>query len=381
MGSGGGGTTTQYVKSEQSNLPEYARPYFEGLMQRAQSTLTQPYQQYVNAQGQGIARIAGFTPEQQAVQQEYVGLQTPGQFGQASQLAGTAGLGSLAAGQYDPSQFYAGQAQAGPLNYFQMQGPQSFTQPGAAGQYMSPFLQQALEPQMREAVFGAKRSQLTGDLGAARQGTYGGSRQLLASMERERNLGQQLGDIQARGYQTAFEQAQNQFNTEQQARQAASMKNLEALLGVQSLGSEQDLRAQLANQQYGLEAQRLGEQSRQFGAQQGLAGLAQAGQMAQTLGNLGQYQQQADLSRLSAQQQSAAQQQALNQQKLDMAYQDFLKERDYPMEQLQQYSSLLRGVPVTPSSTTTAYAPQPGVAQQILGTGLGALGMYKSLAG
>lgn len=375
MGSGGGGTTTQYVKSEQSNLPEYARPYFEGLLQRGQTALSQPYTPY------GQERLAGFTPQQQQVQQEYAGLQTPGQFGAASNMAQQAGLASMTAGQYDPAQFYSQQVQSGPLNYFQMGGPQSFTQPGAAGRYMSPFMQQALEPQMREAVYSAKRGQLAEDLGAARQGTYGGSRQLLASMERERNLGQQMGDIQARGYQTAFEQAQSQFNTEQQARQVAAQENLRAALGVQELGAQQGLQAALANQQYGLEAQRLGEQSRQFASTQGLAGLAQAGQMAQTLGNLGQYQSQADLSRLSAQQSSAAQQQALNQQALDIAYQDFLRQRDYPMEQLQQYSSLLRGVPVTPSSTQTTYAPSPSLGAQLAGAGLSAASLYNMYKG
>jgi len=376
MGSKGSSQpATQNVKTESSNLPEYARPYFEGLLQRGQTALSQPYTPY------GQERLAGFTDQQKNVQNQYAGLQTPGQFGAASQMAQQAGLGSMAAGQYDPAQFYSQQVQSGPLNYFQMGGPQSFTQSGAAGRYMSPFMQQALEPQMREAVYSAKRGQLAEDLGAARQGTYGGSRQLLASMERERNLGQQMGDIQARGYQTAFEQAQNQFNTEQQARQAAQQANLQAALGVQELGSRNDLQAQLANQQYGLEAQRLGEQSRQFASQQGLAGLAQAGQMAQTLGNLGQYQSQADLSRLSAQQSSAAQQQALNQQMLDIAYQDFLRQRDYPMEQLQQYSSLLRGVPVTPSSTTTTYAPSPSLGAQLAGAGLSAASLYNMYKG
>jgi hypothetical protein len=64
-----------------------------------------------------------------------------------------------------------------------------------------------------------------------------------------------------------------------------------------------------------------------------------------------------------------------------MAYQDFMRQRDYPMEQLQQYSSLLRGVPVTPSSTTSTYAQQPGIGQQLLGTGLGAASIYKTFAG
>jgi hypothetical protein len=370
-----GGSKNQVQRSEvtQSSLPEYARPYFEGVMQRASTSLTTPYQTY------GQERIAGFTPQQQQQQQTIMGQQTPGEFGQASGLASLAGQRSLDFANYDTGQFNADQVRAGPLNYFQMQGPDSFTQSGMAQQYMSPFMQAALEPQRREALRSAQQGQLVQGLGAARQGAYGGSRQLLASMERERNLGQNLADIQARGMQTAFEQAQGQFNTEQQARQAAGRTNLEATLGVQNLGSEQGMRAALANQQQNLEAQRMREQSRQFGSQQGLAALGQAGQMGQTLTNIGSARSQADQARFGLQTQTAAQQQALNQQRMDMAYQDFLRQRDYPMEQLQQYSSLLRGVPITPSSTTSTYAQPPGLGQQLMGAGLGALGMYKTL--
>jgi hypothetical protein len=370
-----GGSKNQVQKSEvtQSNLPEYARPYFESMMQRASTSLTTPYQTY------GQERIAGFTPQQQQLQQTIMGQQTPGEFGQASGLASLAGQRSLDFANYDPGQFSADQVRAGPLNYFQMQGPDSFTQSGMAQQYMSPFIQAALEPQRREALRSAQQGQLVQGLGSARQGAYGGSRQLLAGMERERNLGQNLADIQARGMQTAFEQAQGQFNTEQQARQAAGRTNLEAALGVQSLGSEQGMRAALANQQQNLEAQRMREQSRQFGSQQGLAALGQAGQMGQTLSNIGSARSQADQARFGLQTQTAAQQQALNQQRMDMAYQDFLRQMNFPMEQLQQYSSLLRGVPVTPNTTSTTYAPAPGLGQQLMGAGLGALGMYKTL--
>jgi hypothetical protein len=123
------------------------------------------------------------------------------------------------------------------------------------------------------------------------------------------------------------------------------------------------------------------EQSRQFGAQQGLAGLAQAGQMGQTLTNIGSARAQADQARFGLQTQTAAQRQALQQQYLDMAYQDFLRQRDYPLEMLQQYSSLLRGVPVEVGSTRSTYAQQPGIAQQLLGTGLGAASVYRAFAG
>jgi len=373
MAKGGGGSTVQKSEVTQSNLPEYARPYFEGMMARANTALTTPYQTY------GQERIAGFTPEQQQLQQTIMNQQTPGEFGQASGLASTAGQRSLDFANYGAGQFNADQVRSGPLNYFQMQGPDSFAQSGMAQQYMSPYMQAALEPQRREALRAAQQGQRAKGLGSARQGAYGGSRKHLASMERERNLGQNLADIQARGMQTAYEQAQGQFNTEQQARQAAGRTNLEAALNVQNLGSEQGMRAALANQQQNLEAQRMGEQSRQFGSTQGLAALAQAGQMGQTLSNIGSARQQADQSRLGMQTSAAAQKQALQQQYLDQHYQDFLRQRDYPMEQLQQYSGLLRGVPVTPNSTATTYAPTPGLGQQLMGAGLGALGMYKTL--
>jgi hypothetical protein len=369
---GGGGTSTQYVKSETSNLPEYAKPYFTNLMERGNALLSQPYVRYDQD------RIVGFNPQQLAVQKGVAGMQTPGQFGQATDLVNQAGLGSLAAAHYAPGQFNAQQVAGQNLKQYQMEGPGSFT-PDQAQKYMSPYMEAALEPQRRQAVLDAKRGQLAANLGAARQGTYGGSGELIASMDRERMLGQQMGDIEARGRQAAFEQAQQQFNTEQNLGQQAAMQNLQAQLGVQGLGAQQALQAQLANQQYGLEAQRLGEQSRQFGAQQALQGYGQAGQLGQTMSNIGSAQQQADISRYGLQNTTAAQQQALQQQYLDMHYQDFLRQRDYPLEMLQQYSSLLHGVPVTPTSTTTSYVPSPSVASQILGTGLGALGMYNSL--
>jgi hypothetical protein len=389
-------------------------------MQRAGTTLTTPYQTYDQE------RIADFTQQQRGVQQNILGQQTPGQFGTATGIASDVANRSIAAGQYTPGQFNAQQvgaqqvaaqdmqgAQTGynpNLNYFQMQGPQQFGGMQAQ-QYMSPFIQQALEPQMREAITSARRGQVVQDLGAARQGTYGGSRQLLAGLERERNLGQQLGDIQSRGLQSAYESAQQQFERDRAAGMTTAQQNQAAALQTQQLGTQTGmqvalanlsneqqarvnnqaqqfqaqgmnadnaLRAALANQQAGLETQRMAEQSRQFGSQQGLAGLAQAGQMGQTLANIGSAQSQADQARFGMQQGTAAQQQALNQQRLDQQYQDFLRQRDYPMEQMQQYSSLLRGVPVTPNTTSTTYAPSASIGSQLLGGGLGAAALYNT---
>jgi hypothetical protein len=440
----GGGSKNTVQKSEvtQSTLPEYARPYFEGLMTRANANLTTPYIPYgytqdkttgdviraTDAQGKPVdaTRIADFTQQQRDVQNNILGMQTPGQFGAATNLANTAGLGSIAAGQYTPGQFNAQQVNAQQVNSpdmqaaqtqfqanlerFQMQAPDQFGQQ-QINQYMSPYMQNVVDTQKREAVRDAQKGQIVQDLGAARQGTYGGSRQLLAGLERERNLGTQLGDIQSRGLQSGYEQAAQQFERDRAAGMTAQQANLQAALGVQELGTttglqsalanlnneqqarvnnqaqqfqaqgmnaDNALRAALANQQAGLETQRMGEQSRQFGSQQGLAGLAQAGQMGQTLANIGSAQSQADQARFGMQQSTAAQQQALDQQRYDMRYQDFLRQRDFPMEQLQQYSGLLRGVPVTPSSTTKTYAPNASIGSQLVSGGLGAAALYNT---
>ena len=369
---GGGGNSNQVQRQEttQTNIPEYARPYFERMMQQAQGLLTQKYTPY------GQERIAGFTPQQQAVQQGIAGLQAPSQFGEASDIARNVAAQSATAGQYNPAQFTSQTVGPQQLEAFQMAAPQMF---GAeqAQQYMSPFVQEALAPQMREAINSAQRAQVMQNLGAARSGTYGGSRQLLAGMERERNLQQSLGDIQAKGLQAAFENAQMQFERDRAAQMGVGKENLAARLGVQQLGSQQAIEAARANQQANLEAQRLAEQSQQFGADLGLRGLAQSGSMAQLLGQLGTTEQAATLERLNAQQKSAAQEQALQQQYLDTAYQDFLRQRDYPLEMLQQYSSLLRGIGMQPNSTTATYAPSQSVGSQIANLGIGALGLSK----
>ena len=472
MGKGSSAPAPTSQTVTQSNIPEYARPYFEDILKRGQAESYRDYTPY------GGERIAGFAPGQVAAQQETFGMQTPGQFGTATDLATAGGLGSILAGQYTPGQFGAQQVQApflrqfqmGPaqqvgaqqvgtqdiqsaqtgfnpaLQQFQMGAPDQFGQ-AQAEQYMSPYMQNVVDVQKRQAIEDAQKQQLSTNLAAARQGTYGGARQLLAGTEREKALGQQLGDIQARGLETAFGQAQQQFERDRAAQMGAQQANLQAALGVQELGTttglqtalanltneqqarvqseanrlqaqgmnqEQALRAalsnqqagltvgqqnlaarlgvqelgaqtgmqaQLANQQYGLEAQRLAEQSRQFGGTLGLQGLAQAMQGAQTLGQLGTSEQAADLQRIQAQAAAGAEQRGYEQQLMDTAYADFLRQRDYPMEQLGYFSNLLRGMPMQMGSTQTTYAQPPSMASQIGGLGLAGLGMYNMMQG
>jgi hypothetical protein len=299
MGKGGGGSPppNQQVTTTTSNLPEYARPYFENLMQRGQAESYRQYQPY------GAERLAGFTPGQVAAQQETLGMQTPGQFGAATGLAGAGGLSSLGAGQ----QFF-GMAQ----------------DPSTVQAFMSPYQQSVTDVARKAAIRDAQIAQQQINLGAVRQGTYGGARQALAQGERERGLLDRLAGIQAEGSQKAFEDARR---------------------------------------------------TQQFGSDLGLRGVGQGIQAGQTLGQLGQAQQQADLQRLTAQETVGGQQRGFEQQRLDQQYADFLRQRDYPLEQLGYFSNLLRGVPVGLSSTQTTSAPPPSIASQIGGLGLAGLGI------
>ena len=127
------------------------------------------------------------------------------------------------------------------------------------------------------------------------------------------------------------------------------------------------------------------EASRQFGAGQGLAAYQAIGSGASNLAGLG-----AGLSGLGERQRAADIQgaqlletvgrdiRAEDQSRLDMSYEDYIRQRDYPMSQYQQMASILRGVPVTPNVDEQRFASYNPM-QQALGAGISGLGLYKGL--
>ena len=307
-GGGGGGGQPQTTTSYNTNIPEYAKPYVTGMLEATQKqiynddrTSFRPYAPYSTDVNN---YFAGFSPLQQQAQYESANMQQPGQFGLGSGLAGMAGIGSLGAGQ----QYAAG-----------------VTSPQAMQAYMSPYQQNVTDIAKMNAVREAQIAQNTQNLGAARQGTYGGARQTLAQAEREKNLLSNLSNIQAQGSQSAFDRAL---------------------------------------------------QSQQFGANLGMQGYGQAGQAASTLGQLGSSQQAADIARQNQMSQMGKQQQDLEQQKINQAIQTYAIQQQYPQMQLGFMSNMLRGLPLQ-AQTTQLYQAQPSVLQQ----GVGLLGAGASLFG
>jgi hypothetical protein len=131
----------------------------------------------------------------------------------------------------------------------------------------------------------------------------------------------------------------------------------------------------------GAQAGMQGIQTGLQGLQTGLQGAQQATQAGSALANIGTAEQDSALRRLQAQSAVGAEQRALEQQILDQQYADFLRQRDYPMEQLGYYSALLRGLPMQMGSTATTYQQPASLASQVGGLGLGALGLSRALGG
>ena len=234
----------------QTSIPEYARPYVERMLGKAEAFSNTPYQAY------GKDRIAGFTPMQQEAFQQVQNLQPSQQLGTGTQLAGMAGLGSLMAGQN-----YAQQA----------------TNPGAMQSYMSPYIQGALNPQLEEARRQSNISGLQNSGQAARAGAFGGSRFGLQEAERQRNLATQQNQIYGQGMQSAFDRAQQaqQFGATlglQGMGQGLQAANTLGQLGQQQFGQQKDIinaKQNAGSMQQGLEQQKLSQDYQDFLTQRG----------------------------------------------------------------------------------------------------------------
>ena len=370
----GGGTQQVNSTTNTSNLPEYAAPYVTDLFQRTQA--------YINSdQGpQYQQQVAGFTPGQQTTQQNIMNLQTPDQFGTATNAASAATTGSLnAATSFNPQQFTAQNVSAPNLNYFQAAGPQQFNQ-NAVNQYMSPYTQDVTNVQTQAALKNANLTNVQNNLAQGAQGTYGGSNSALTQAQNNQNLQMNLANINATNTQAAYNNAQNEFNTQNTLGQQAGLANLQAALGVQSLGSAQNLQSQLANQQSGLTAQQYQEQANQFGASNQLNAYQQALSGAYDLSNIGSTQNATNLSNLNAQNAVGSAQQTQNQQQLNQAYLNYMQQYQSQLNDLNAASSIYHGLTYNPSTTATQYQAAPSGLSQLAGAGLGAASIAK-LAG
>lgn len=302
----------QSVQQIDPTIPEQLEPFYtgapgyEGIIPKGYELFSKGFEDVYDAGSRslmGLGSIAGMSPTQKQLGTQIQNLAAPGAFttAQQAQEAGVQGL--LAA----PGRFDSAAAQA----------------------YMSPYQQGVVDIQQRKAIDAAKKAQLDANLASARQGTYGGARQALLTGARESGLRTQLGDIQAKGLQDAFLNAQQQFGADRAAQMTAA---------------------------------------------QGL------GTLGQQLGGLGVQQQAAELDRLKTLGAYGDLERALTQEGLsaEAAYQ---REQDeFGQQQLGKLSNLLRGIPMG-GQTQTVSTPPPSFAAQLSGLGITGLSLAKLLSG
>ena len=289
------------------------------------------YAPVIGAGLMGAGEIAPMSQFQQQVGQQLGTFTTPDQYALGTQAgqesaAGLQALMGLQAPGIGPARQFTG---------------------AEVSAYMSPYMQSVVDAQQRAAIDAAKRAQLGGGLAAARQGTYGGARQALLQGEREAGLRTQLGDIQARGLQEAFGQAQQAFQADRAAQTEIAR----------------------ANQAAALQA----GQTR-LGAAQGLGGLAQ------TFGGLGTQQLAGELDILKTQGAFGDLQRSIAQQQLDAQRAALMQQAEYGQTQVGQLSNLLRGIPLSDTTQKTT-TPPPSFASQLTGLGLTGIGLYNLLGG
>jgi hypothetical protein len=336
--SGGGSSAPSTSTSYSTNLPEYAKPYYEELMKQSSKQIytTDPSGTVTGVQGMPTYtgdRIAGFTPGQATLQAETMGLRLPGQFAQS-------GTG-LTAGQ--TLGYGAGAAGLGQAFGYSPATAGTFGAPAAAA-YMSPYASNVTDIAVREAEKQRDLAKSAGALGSISRGTFGGARQALLQAEQGRGAAQNIADIRNKGMQEAYINAQQQFNVDQQRQQQA--------------------------QQY----------AAGLGKDLGLAGLAAGIDTSGKLGALGTAEQTANLERLKAQAATEGEKQALQQQINDMKYQQFQEAQNYPKSQIEFLSNILRGNAGALGSTQVQYTPQPSTASQIASLGLSGLALSKALS-
>ena len=278
--------------TQTSEFPTELRPFIKDVLGKAQAIQEQRETEgYVPFEG---PQIAEFTPEQE---QSFTGIQ------------GLVGKGQE---YFDPSTALAKSSAVAPTSE-------------AVQAAMSPYTQNVVDIQQREALRQADVAQQQLGAQAVSAGGYGGSRMAILEAEQNRNTQQLLSDIQFRGQAAAFEDAQTRL------------------------------------------------------AQQSGRELAASGQLM----NLGSVAPQQALKELTSIEAIGAQKQAQGQRALDITKQQFQEEELFPEQTLQQYQSVIRGFPLAPTTYTNTQTttPAPSFLQQAAGLGGLGIGVASAFGG
>ena len=263
---GGGNPASSEVTTD---LPDWAKPYYERALGRVEASSLTPYQQY---SGDRLANAAdyGNITKAQGIVSNLGGIQGLGAAQDYSQYAMDQ---SKALGNYTPTQataaqfspyagYQAGSAapysgfQAGaanPYNQFQQSQFSEYNYDPSrqfSGQevqnYMNPYMQNVVDQQSKSAITNFNRQNASRAAQGVQAGAFGGSRQGVVQGMAEEGLMGQLDQIQGKGLSDAYGQAQGAFQADRSAQVANEQARAAELSRVQAAGGSEAARVQQA---------------------------------------------------------------------------------------------------------------------------------------
>jgi len=396
--------------TQQTILPDWYTNYAMDILSNQQAVAARPFQEYVDASGKAIPRVADFAPDQQAgfeatrqgaftfrPELGTASTKTQDVFGRSAlgaaqpyfgQAAGMSGLAAATPGLQQGAGYVAGSTDALGLQMAQpylAQAGQTAAQ--TVGQYMNPYQEQVVNRIGQLGTRALQEQVLPGiESEMIRAGQFGGTRQAEITGRAIRDAIEGISAQQSAALQQGYGQAQQtaQADLARQAQLASTAGGLggaqqQALLGAGSRMAD-------IGQTYGALTQAQQQMLADLGKSTGaLYGQDTSNQLAaaQQMAGLAQQRQQQELAGAGALQQIGSQQQALAQKNLDIAREDFLARQAYPQEQIKAMTGALQGVqPAVPQAATKVGTEVPGTFQPSLLSTVGqAYATYKGLGG
>jgi hypothetical protein len=222
--------------TSESTLSNWAGPYVTNMLGQAQAIANTPYQTY---QGPMTAGESGL---QSQVFQGLGSLSFPQNLGQSFSSSGAYAPPQMNMGAYQQQPLGTGgnQPPDGLMYNTQYSDSQNILPPnqGIASNYMNPYLQSVLQPQLAEL---RRQSQINMQPSMAKltqAGGFGGGRQAIMESEANRNLLQAQNQAVGQGYASAYDKGMQQFNTEQG--QSKDLVNMLANAGGAQRGIQQE---------------------------------------------------------------------------------------------------------------------------------------------
>jgi hypothetical protein len=393
IGTGGNQDLGQTQTADQP-MPEYLTDASARAIEAAKGVASEGYTAY------GGPRVAGLSDAQRqaiAQQQSYAGQGVAGAnygigtlgnaqsvynaaAGQGNITGGMIGAGmNTAAGGLGTlgASFNAARrsgAMAGGAYGLAGQGARGVTGSEIAG-FMNPYATNVIDAAARKFTEEGARQQTNLGAKAAMSGGFGGSRAAILSGMQSRSQQEGIGDLYSKGLSSAYESAlkaaqegrTRQIQGAQTQAQAAGQSTAAGNLARAASGEIRQfgaLQGSLAGQQ-----RQLMNSTRQLGDSQRGLGMDQikAAEARQRIGG----------TDVASQLGVAGLQQGIDQRAMDVAYADFLREQEYPKDQLNFLSGIIEGSPYKTSALGTVQkTDEPSNFDKFMGYATGAIGLY-----